>query len=188
MEQVPWLLNLSFFICKWGFSSLSHPPSPSHSVPVLICLILLFWDILCPPSPNPEGRASQVTKYEVCSPWDSSPCPVWVLETTKPNFRGAASSGAPRVGVYVMTPMSTWGTGVRGCGTEGAQIGNKGYRALQKASLPCLPPCQLWGKREALWETELASSTAGCLSRKRGRSQGPEKIRNGCNTPRSLSV
>lgn len=62
-----------------------------------------------PPPPNPEGRASQVTKYEVCSPRDSSPCPVWVLETTKPNFRGAASSGAPRVGVYVMTPMSTWG-------------------------------------------------------------------------------
>lgn len=42
------------------------------------------------------------------------------------------------------------GTSVRGCGAEGAQTGNKGYQALQKASLPCFPPCQLGGKRGTL--------------------------------------
>lgn len=63
--------------------------------------------------------------------------------------------------------------------TAGAQIGKKGSRgvALQKAV------CQVWSKREALLETELASSTAGCFRR----SQGPEEIRKECYTARCLS-
>lgn len=69
--------------------------------------------------------------------------------------------------------------------TAGAQTGNKGEQGCGPAEsgLPHLPPCQVWRKREALVETELASSTAGCFSR----SQGPEKIRKECYTARCLS-
>lgn len=66
---------------------------------------------------------------------------------------------------------------------QGLRLGTKVIRAvaLQKVSLPYLPPCQ--PKRGALLETEFASSTAGCGSR--GRSQGLEKTGDGCHTARS---
>lgn len=63
-----------------------------------------------------------------------------------------------------------WEEGEQGCGPA-------------ESGLPQLPPCQVWSKREALLETELASSTAGCFRR----SQGPEEIRKECYTARCLS-
>lgn len=56
--------------------------------------------------------------------------------------------------------------------TAGAQIGKKGSRgvALQKAV------CHVWSKREALLETELASSTAGCFRRSQGQRKSGRSV------------
>lgn len=77
---------------------------------------------------------------------------------------------------------------VWGEGQSGAQGGNKGYLGSAESIAAMSPSCQLWRKTEALVETELANRAAGRLSRKRGRSRGPEKIRNGCKAARYLSV
>lgn len=57
-------------------------------------------------------------------------------------------------------------------GAVGPRLGTRVIRGvpLQKASLPYRSLCQL--KRDALLETELASSIAGCFSRKQGKESG----------------
>lgn len=93
--------------------------------------------------------------------------------------------GTRRGGARLAWPMGAPVSG--GVGQKGPRLATRVTRLFRKhhchASLPAN-----FGEREARLETKLASFTAVCFSRKQGRSQGPEKIRNGCNIPRSLSI